>query len=269
MATLPIHKYFISGEEIQTVERFVSSDNDGGVYEVLRVKNGVPLFLENHLQRFKKSAEIAHVEIPYSDKRIKELLCTLIKTNEVSEGNIFISCEISMKAFFIPHYYPTEEMYKNGVVCDILKAERENPNAKVFQTAVRQKANAIIEEKGCYEVLLVDAGNYITEGSRSNVFFIHNNKIVTAPGSNVLLGITRQKAIELAEMLNIDLIEKEISYNELQKFEAVFLTGTSPKILPVKKIDRFEFNVSGSIIRNIINAYNSLIEQYIAGWQTL
>jgi branched-chain amino acid aminotransferase len=174
-----------------------------------------------------------------------------------------------MKAFFVSHSYPADEMYKNGVVCDILKAERENPNAKVLQAAVRQKANMIIEQKGCYEVLLADAGNCITEGSRSNVFFIYGNIIVTAPGSSVLLGITRQKAIELAGMLNIGVVEKEIPYSELQKFEAVFLTGTSPKILPVKKIDGFEFNVSGSILRKMINAYDALIEQYIAGRQTV
>ncbi len=264
MATLPIHEYFVFNDEIHSTEHFAPSDSDGGVYEVLRVKNGVPLFVENHLQRFRQSAAIANMEIPCSDKRIVELLHTLIETNDVSEGNIFISCKAGMKAFFIPHSYPTADMYTNGVVCRILKAERENPNAKIFQTAVRQRANALIEQTGCYEVLLADANNNITEGSRSNVFFIRNSEIVTAPGASVLLGITRQKAIELAAMLNINVVETEIPSDELQKFEAVFLTGTSPKILPVKKIDGFEFNVSGNIQRKIIDAYNSLIEQYIA-----
>lgn len=264
MTFSPIHEYFIFNDEVQDTKCFVHSEDMGGIYEVLRVKDGIPLFLEDHLQRLKKSAEIAQQKIPYSEKRIEELLYILIETNKVSEGNILISYEISMKAFFISHSYPTEEMYKSGVVCGILDAERENPNAKVFQAAVRQKANKMIEEKGFYEVLLADANGHITEGSRSNVFFVHDEKIVTTPGSKVLLGITRQKAIELAGMLNIDVVEKEISYNELQKFEAVFLTGTSPKILPIQQINIFEFNTSESILRKIMNAYDSLIEQYIA-----
>jgi branched-chain amino acid aminotransferase len=263
MATLPIHKYFIFNDEVKETECF--GDNEGGIYEVLRVKNGIPLFLENHLQRFEKSAEIAQQKIPYSEKQIEKLLNILIETNRVSEGNILISYETNMKAFFIAHSYPTEEMYKNGVVCGILDAERENPNAKVFQAAIRQKANEMIEKNGVYEVLLSDADGCITEGSRSNIFFVSGEKIVTAPGSKVLLGITRQKAVKLAEMLNIDVVEKEISINELQNFNAAFLTGTSPKILPVKQIDRFTFNVSETILRKIMNAYDALIEQYISG----
>lgn len=264
MANIPIHKYFIFNGEVQSAECFAPTGNDVGIYEVLRVKAGIPLFLENHLQRFNKSAQIAGSEIPCSGKQIKELLRTLIETNNVTEGNILVSYNTNMQAFFIAHSYPTAEMYETGVVCNVLKAERENPNAKVFQAAVRQKANAMIEEKGCYEVLLANAGNHITEGSRSNVFFVRGNKIFTAPAGKVLLGITRQKTIELARMLNIDVEEKEIHYNELQTFESVFVTGTSPKILPVKLIDGFEFGVSGSVLRKIINAYDSLIEQYIS-----
>lgn len=264
MALLPIHKYFIFNDKIQRIHLFVPSENEGGIYEVLRVKDGIPLFLEDHLIRFYNSAKIAGKTLRFSENQIETFLNRLIRKNNIQEGNILISCKINLKAFFISHSYPTIEMYKNGVVCGILKAERENPNAKVFQTSVRQKANNLIVEKGFYEVLLVDHQNRITEGSRSNVFFIRGNEIFTAPQNKVLLGITRQKTIDRAEKLGFKVIEKEISYADISTFQAVFITGTSPKILPLKQIENVVFDVENKLVRELMNSFDECIDEYIS-----
>ncbi len=264
MALLPIHNFFVFNEKIQPVRLFVPAENEGGIYEVLRVKNGIPLFLEDHLERFEKSAEIAEKNIRFSENEIEELLQNLIVENKVDEGNILISCKLNLKVFFIAHSYPSEEMYKSGVGCGILKAERENPNAKVFQTFVRQKANILIVENGFYEVLLADETGCITEGSRSNVFFVKQGKILTSPGNKVLLGITRQKTIELAKKLEMEVVEQEIQQKELDEFDAAFITGTSPKILPIKKINDSIFDVENSTVRRLMDAYDKMIEEYVA-----
>ena len=163
----------------------------------------------------------------------------------------------------IPHRYPTSEMYTNGVTCGTLRAERENPNAKVFQTSVRQKANELIAEKQFYEVMLIDHLERVTEGSRSNVFFIKDNQVITSPEDEVLLGITRQKTIQIAKELGLEIVQKEVFLDTLDTFDAVFITGTSPKILPVKQIDKTIFNPSNNILTNLMEAYNQLIEDYV------
>jgi branched-chain amino acid aminotransferase len=263
MTVLPIHKFFVFNDEIKPAELFVAGENEGGIYEVLRVVKGIPLFLDDHLERFYYSALLAGKTIRFSEAQISTFLKNLIDKNKVADGNVLISCKINLKAFFIKHNYPTDEMYREGVLCGILKAERENPNAKVFQTSVRQRADQMLEENGFYEVLLADHLDRITEGSRSNVFFVIGNELVTSPGSKVLLGITRQKTLQLARDLNIPVIEREVNLNELQHFDAAFITGTSPKILPIQQIDGFSINPQNELVRQLMKSYDNLIEGYL------
>lgn len=263
MTVLPIHNFFVYNNEIRPANDFIPGENEGGIYEVLRIVKGIPLFLQDHLERFYHSAQLAGKTIPFSENQINDLLKKLIEKNEVSEGNILISCKINLKSFFIKHSYPTAEMYNNGVSCGILKAERENPNAKVFQTTVRQRADEMLAENGFYEVLLADHFDNITEGSRSNVFFIKGNQLVTSPGSKVLLGITRQKTLQMACDLKIKINEREVNFNELKIFDAAFITGTSPKILPIRQIDGFTFNPHNEIVRLLMKSYDDMIEGYL------
>ncbi|KAF0234972.1 MAG: aminotransferase class [Prolixibacteraceae bacterium] len=263
MAVLPIHKYFVFNDEIRPGEVFIPGENEGGIYEVLRVVNGVPLFLEDHIDRLYNSALLARKNIRFSEPQIKTFIKNLIDRNKVLNGNVLISCNINLKAFFVPHNYPTELMYREGVSCGILKAERENPNAKVFQTTVRQRADKMLAEDGFYEVLLVDHLDRITEGSRSNIFFVKGNELVTSPGNKVLLGITRQKTLQMARDLKITITEREVDLSQLQHFDVAFITGTSPKILPIQKIEGFSFNPQNEIVRQLMKRYDDLIEEYL------
>ena len=263
MAEIPVHKFFVFNDEIRKTENFIPGENEGGIYEVLRVVNGIPLFLENHLERFYNSAQLSEKSVRFSENQINTFLKNLIENNQVEFGNVLISYKINLKILFIQHNYPTTEMYRDGVFCGILKAEREKPNAKVFQTSVRQRADQMLAENGFYEVLLADQFDHITEGSRSNVFFVSEKELVTSPGSKVLLGITRQKTIQLARELNIPVVERELKISELKHFDAAFITGTSPKILPISKIDGFSFNPKNDIVRQLMKSYEDLIVAYL------
>ena len=265
MALLPIHQFFCRNGALKPCSEFIESENEGGIYEVLRVVEGVPLFYEDHLARFYRSAEIAEKTLRFSAAEILRMLVELIEKNQVSEGNILISCKTNFKAFFIAYSYPGVDDYANGVSCGLLHAERQNPNAKVFQTEVRTEANRLIASQGYYEVLLVDHNGNITEGSRSNVFVIREENILTPPASKVLLGITRQKSIECAHNLNFSVEEIDLPLSSLQENDAVFLTGTSPKILPVKQIGGVVLDVNHQLLRELMREYNRMIEDYISG----
>lgn len=262
MALLPVHDFFVFNDSVEPVNKFIPSENEGGIYEVLRVVDGIPLFLEDHLERFYSSANLAGKKIRFSAAKIERLLDELIQSNKMNLGNILISCKNNLKAFFIPHNYPTPEMYNRGVVCGILNAERENPNAKVFQTSVRQEANKLIEEKAFYEVLLIDNLGRITEGSKTNVFFVKDDSVYTPPGNEVLLGITRMKAIELAKSNGIKCVEEDVFLKDAGLFDAAFLSGTSPKLLPLRRLGNVDYNPSNTVVSYLIDSYNSLIFKY-------
>jgi branched-chain amino acid aminotransferase len=264
MALLPIHEFFCINGQLETCSEFVEAENEGGVYEVLRVVDGIPLFLEDHLQRFYHSAEIAGKSIRFSSGQILKMLNDLIEMNGVNEGNLLISCKLNLKAFFIPHVYPSSDDYKFGVKCGLLHAERHNPNAKVFQTRVRTEANIKIAEHGYFEVILVDHNNNITEGSRSNLFLVREGRFFTPQSGKVLLGITRQKTIACAKRLHFVVEEQDIHLSDLRSFEAAFITGTSPKILPVRKIGGMEFDINLNKVRQLMNRYDEMIQEYVA-----
>lgn len=263
MALLPLYNFFVFNHSVQPVELFTPAENEGGIYEVLRVEDGIPLFLEDHLDRFYASAKIAGKSIRFKGIQIEQLLNELIEINKVEEGNIIISCKTNLKAFFIPHKYPSAELVKKGVVCGLLKAERENPNAKVFQTSVRQQANQMIDENGFYEVLLVDRIGRITEGSRTNIFFVKDDYVVTPPAKKVLLGITRQKVFGLAKKIGIKCVEDDVFLKDVHLFNASFLTGTSPKILPLNKLGRIDYHTQNEIVKELVNSFDLLIQNYV------
>lgn len=263
MIYFPLHKYYVFNGEIRPNTEFISNENAGSIYEVLRVIKGVPLFYEEHLNRFFHSAKLAGREINFSKKQIIQFFNILTEQNHIYEGNLLISLKTDLYTFFIPHKYPEESWYISGVPCGVLKAERKNPNIKIFQTNVRKKADHIMEKQGLYEVMLVDNLGRITEGSRSNFFFIKKGRLYTSPGDYVLRGITREKVILLANKQEIPLTEKSIFYKDLYSYESVFITGTSSKILPVSEIENIKFDPLNNITQLLRKEYNELIDNQI------
>jgi len=257
-----LHKFFIQDGKLLPVMQF--EENTGiEIYEVVRVIRGIPLFMEDHLSRFRHSAWMLHLEIPLTDGEIREWLDRLVSANEMTEGNIrfsycFRPCG-RFQAYFIPHFYPDEEMYQKGVTCGLLYALRTDPNVKAVQSGLRARANAMISDEGYYEVLLVNHEGRITEGSRSNLFVVKAGKLYTAPDSEVLPGITRMKVIGLAEAMGVEIIYESPSLKDLEHADAVFLTGTSPKVLPVSRIGEKCINPDHPLVKELIRMYETLL----------
>jgi branched-chain amino acid aminotransferase len=239
------------------------------VYEVMRVIDHVPLFFEDHFERLLASCvKINHIINIDANKLLLQLV-SLSKQTGISEGNVMIKVIFEQNdpdiiAMFIPHNYPNAKEYHSGVALDLLIAQRENPEAKVVQQSIRSMADELIRVKGVYEVLLVNQQNSITEGSRSNCFFVKNNCLYTAPLSTVLTGITLLKVIEIAREKHIKVEYKAIQVSEISEYDALFLTGTSPKILPVANVGKYHFNAQHEMIGILLEAYNSLIDMYVS-----
>jgi len=99
---------------------------------------------------------------------------------------------------------------------------------------------------------LVDRNGNLTEGSKSNIFMIKGNEVYTAPLENVLPGVTRGVIIEILKDLHVDFQEKSINESEIKELDALFISGTSPKVLPINKVDNIEFQSSENEMVNRI-----------------
>lgn len=235
---------------------------DKVVYEVLRVIDGKPLFLEDHLERMKNSFDLINEEFLLKNDEIKEKIKNLINKENKLCGNIKITYSITEKKldiFFIKHSYPTDEMYDNGVKVILYFGERENPNAKVINNSFRGAVNKEIKKNDAHEAILVDRNGYITEGSRSNIFLIKGSNVYTSKVEAVLPGVTRTEIIKVAKENSINIIEENIRYTDLEKFDVLFISGTSPNILPIRRVNGLEFDVENDLLRKLMRLFDELI----------
>ncbi|NVN94289.1 MAG: aminotransferase class IV [Bacteroidetes bacterium] len=244
--------------------------NDGTVvYEIIRVINGIPLFLEDHVMRLYYSANIAGFSIGISDSEISNSIRQLSTENQCLNGNIKVlfhykkNQKVSFICYFTKHNYPSVLQYKNGVEVLLYSAERDNPNAKIANDDFRETLDDIIIKEKVYELLLVNKNGWITEGSKSNVFFIKDNLLITAPIRMVLPGITRKFVIKAARLSGLEISEDCVNKKNIGQYNAAFISGTSPQILPISSINNIRFDVNNSIIRKLMNSYEEEVENYI------
>lgn len=238
-------------------------------YEVMRLVNGIPLFFEDHFCRLIKTMELLNFDVKINENELINQIKLLIHSNDCQNGNVKIVLNTgrnnskNLYCYFITHYYPDEQEYKNGVKTTLYYAERNNPNAKTVLYNLRMKAEKEKKEKNVYEVILVNKNNLVTEGSRSNLFFIKGETVYTPPLHQVLPGITRKYAIEICKKNNISIIESEIGVNTLNQYTSVFITGTSPKILPVNSIENISFSCNNEILNLIMDKFDLETENYL------
>lgn len=240
------------------------------LYEVVRVIEGIPIFLEDHLGRLYRSAQLTGFENLPGFNLLAEKVDGFIAQEDKKTGNIRLSFSFSGPSSepeclisFITHYYPTPVEYDKGVKVGLINADRPVPHAKVIHNGIGERANRAMADNGLFEALLVDANGNITEGSRSNVFFIKGEKLYSAPTEKILQGITRNKVLEICKTAAIEVIETDIPANGLDLFNAAFLTGTSPKVLPISSIEGVRYPTKLPLLIKLQDYYNKLIDRYI------
>ena len=230
------------------------------VYEVIRLVGGKPQFLKEHYERLEKSLASMGIPVPFTCDSLKERIADLVAEIGIEDHNIKVEVDISGHSimYLNPTHYPSEKLYKTGVRTGLFKGERKNPNIKMMDRDLRDATDKAIRSGDLYEVLLVNSDGRITEGSRSNVFFIRNGEVYTAPADKVLLGVTRTMIIRIMEKAGIPLHYYSVKNDELKSFDAAFISGTSPKVLPIVSIDGIPFDVNDPLLRYVMEQYNNL-----------
>jgi branched-chain amino acid aminotransferase len=233
-----------------------------GVFEGIRCykisKGGAVFRLKDHIDRLFKSAKIFEIEIPFDENAIFDAVIESIKKNSLH------SCYIRPLVFYGPekmglstkgctvnvtvaswHWgtYLGEEGLSKGIKVKTSSFTRHHVNSAL----VRAKAcgyyiNSILAHQevsryGYDEALILDTDGYVSEGAGENIFIVRNGMLITTDLSTCLEGITRDTVITLAKNLNIKLIEKRITRDEIYTSEEAFFTGTAAEITPIVSLD--------------------------------
>lgn len=254
----------IKNGEITSLSEQEETGHDNEVYELLRIQNRKPLFITEHLNRFRNTLKTRGISLDCID-RLPGLIDWLILCNPQTDCDmrLVVSPQGLFQAGYVTSHYPTKQMYENGVKASILEAIRENPEAKIYHADMRTSAQSQQEKQGTYESVLVTPQGIVTEGSRSNVFFIRDGEVYNTPDEFVLGGIMRLKIIEICKRLGINVKNATVSINDINKFEAAFFSSTPMRILPISSIGDTCYKLPNETLSRIMAEMDSEIKKQI------
>lgn len=238
-----------------------------GIFDFFRTSNYVPLFLDNYLDRFFKSAGALRLQSPHSREELKNIISEMIRKNKVPDSGFKMiltggyssdGYELSSPNFMIiqqPVQLPGIEKFDKGLKIILYEYMRDLPYAKSINYLMGVYLQDKIQQHKADDVLYHKDGN-ILEFPRSNVFIVTKEHTVVTPTENVLHGITRMKVIEMAgKQFKVE--ERAITVDELRNAAEVFLTSTTKPILPVLTIDNkmVGFGKPGEITTSLHQAF--------------
>lgn len=236
-------------------------------YEVVRVRDGVPLFWEDHATRLLHSVAGA---FPLDLLRLRKDADRLLAAADARRCNIRIVVTARHTVLHLsPYYYPSDTMVTEGVACSVLSWERETPQVKTVREDYKRAVSAAFAIEGPggrpFEVLLADRSGQLTEGSRSNLFFVHGNTVFSAPDDCILLGITRRHVQRAVAEAGFAMETRTFSMEELRAgaASAAFLTGSPIDVLPIARIDTLELDPENAVVRAVREHYLEILDEYV------
>ena len=258
--------YRVSSELTESLQKPVEARI---YYETVRVKDGVLLFVEDHLQRLVNSVKGLE-NFPVNTSKILSEAYSFVDLDGVNDGSIRI---VLTNEVLLIHQaditLPSKEHFENGINTSILNWERKTPNLKIFRGDYKTRVNEKFKEENShglpFELVLTDNEGKLYEGSMSNLFVIRDGKVYSAPDSKILIGITRKRVMEALKRSGLELQTGTFAPEELDPDnDAVFVSSTPFDILPVRFIDDYEFRSSENEVLNMISKmYQEYTSEYI------
>jgi branched-chain amino acid aminotransferase len=225
------------------------------------------------MERLATSVKLQKKELLADVSELRKAILNLTRFNKKREINLKIvfnynNGSTNYLIYFIQPIYPSENQYKKGVKGILFFAERKDPESKVINHKLRTFIYHKLIMEGAYEAILVNENNLITEGSRSNIFFLKGETLVTAPANAILNGITRKHLLEICKENNIKVEISLVDVDDITNYDAVFMTGTSPVVLPFNCINDKFYNVKFELIDRLRKLYLQRAEESIRYFRT-
>jgi len=225
------------------------------VYEVIRVYGGRPFYMEDHMERLRRSCEgLGFQNVPTMDELTQRGMA-LVVSSGLQEAGLYYQItrgaghsrskepDPSMHPTVVitvdPASRPAESLREEGATAITVPETRwDRADLKTVnlipRILVRQKA----KETGAYEAIWVGDNGDVLEASASNVFIVKDGVVITPPlGNRLLAGITRAVVLDLTEKLGIVCEERRFTIDELRNADEVFLTGSITEILGLSHVD--------------------------------
>jgi len=261
-------KVYINGRLVPESQAVISIFDIGRLYgaafyESIRTFGHRLFQLEAHFERLRRSLAYAGLELDF--RRVEEAVQQVLEANKgltAPEDDLWICVEVTPGTGFpMPLSKPAD------TVPTVLAYSSPLPHAEYARCYSEGKAVVTSLYRNippqCFEqrcknrsrlphflskldgkrvdpqafALMLDIEGFITEGTGANIFFVLGGELATPTTRNILVGVSRQYAIELAGRLGFRVREADLTLYEAYNAAEAFWTTTSYCILPISRID--------------------------------
>jgi len=281
---------YFNGEIVEPSKAMISVYDHGflygdGIYETVRVYEGVVFKLREHLDRLFRSASRIKLNIGKNQDELEEAVYAVLKANQLKEAYIRITisrgygpigldpalCKKPTVAI-IPVAFEghPKEYYERGVKIIFTNTKRNykqaiDPMIKSlnFLNNILAKIEAI--EADAYEAVMLNYKDFVAEGTICNIFFQKGSTLYTPSVEvGILDGITRTIIIELASKLGLQAEEGQYTKDDVYGADEVFISSTTMEIIPVRQVNNQHFDkVPGYWTKALHNAYKEYVKAYM------
>jgi len=242
-----------------TDEGFIRGD---GVFEVMRVYDGVPFALAEHLARLERSATNLRLGWSATKAELEEDVARIL---EARGGSAFDGClrliltRGGRRLAMTEQLPPTPPTARLAIVT--FSPSRILDGVKSLSYAANMLGGRIAKERGFDEALFVTPHGRVLEAPTSTIFWVAEDGVLATPplDEHILASITRAYVLELTGAE-----ERVCTQEELMRTSEAFLASTTREVQPVSAIEELELEAPGERTRTAADELTARIREVVA-----
>jgi branched-chain amino acid aminotransferase len=241
----PLGLACLDGEVLPVAQARIPVTDEGllrgdGVFEAMRLYNGVPFALSDHLDRMVRSA--AHMRLPFDRQAMfTDVAALLSQARPTSAALRILITRGGHRLVLLQALPPEVESLSLGVVP--YAPTRVLDEVKSLSYAANMRAQRLAQERGFDEALLVTPHGRVLEAPTSTFFWVRDGEILTPPLSDhVLDSISRRVLVADAGAR-----EAVTALDDLQGAQEAFIASSLREVTPVHRIEELELLPGGPV----------------------
>ncbi len=254
--------FAINGNWIEPPAPFTNSQAfqfGGGLFETIRVQEGLPLLWTEHMERLQKSSMVLGMNDGLDTALLEEWVVKLLSENPLKRCSmklIWFSDPRDQGAFF--YFRPLEygEAQREKGLKLGLSEIRRNPHSRLTTHKTLNYLENILERRiikaqGYDESVFLNTDGCIAEGTVSNIF-VHLDGVLITPTvkCGILPGIQRQAVLNACLGMGLTAVEKPVTLDMMVRAQGIYLTNSLMGFMPVSNFmgncyDKNDHIVSG------------------------
>lgn len=281
---------YLNGKIVPKAEAKVSVYDSGfmlgdGIWEGLRLYNGVWAFLDEHMDRLFEASLAIDLDIGMDRDALQQALFDTQNANGMTtdaHARLMVTRGVKVRPFQHP------SLSRSGPTIAIIIEHSKPKIPRPIRLATvphlrglpmtqdpklnsHSKLNCILaciaaEKAGADEALMLDINGFVNTTNACNFFIVRKGEVWTSTGDYCMNGITRQKVIDLCRANGIPVYERNYSLVDTYGADEAFLTGTFGAQTPISEIDGRKIGTGdmGPVTKKLRELYKALIEEECA-----